>query len=477
MEMLDTIKTSNHLASKPIDILIVDDSPRVRLGLKAALSSDPELRVSSQCRPGKNVALVTRILNPDIVLMDIDTHKHGTDGFTAIRLIKKEAPNSHIIVFTSDLGAANAKDAFAAGAEGCCLRESLSTDLSSAIKAVHGRKVWLDPRIGMSEPSSLTGRTNDEPIHTVAHLVSAGCPSQDASYIDPSQLFAQRYRLEQRLGKGGMGLVFKATHLAINRTVAIKVLAPELACQPDMLAHFEKEAQALRQLNHANIVTFYDYGVTNDGTPYIVMDHVDGIPLDKAIRGQASLNPKDIMSILSQICDGLAAIHGQGIIHCDIKPGNIMVRKDYRGNYKVQIVDFGLARATSVERSDSFIADVTGSPQFMSPEQCCNGFMDKRSDIYSFGCLMYQLLSGHPVFDGPTPYDIFAKHLSDQPKPFHASYPHLSVPKELEDITFKALQKDPAERFQSIGELKQTLALACDRLWRRRIVAPMSSAA
>lgn len=272
--------------------------------------------------------------------------------------------------------------------------------------------------------------------------------------------FAGRYHIDSVIGRGGMGIVYKAMHLHMGRTVALKVLYPESASDLKAVAQFKKESQAASALRHHNIVSVYDFGVSDEGQPFLVMDYVNGVSLDKLLEHKPMELRKSI-DVFLQVCDGLSVTHAHGLVHCDLKPSNIMVETQRNGKDLVKIVDFGLAKSVPKNWSiqskltDSF--EIVGSPLYMSPEQCSCSTLDARSDIYSLGCIMYEAFSGIQIFDGTTPHKIFSQHLTDEPRPFAVVQPKRQIPVELEKVVFKTLKKNPAHRYQSALELKHGL--------------------
>jgi serine/threonine-protein kinase len=287
--------------------------------------------------------------------------------------------------------------------------------------------------------------------------------------------FAGRYKIERVIGKGGMGVVYKARHLLMERTVAIKVLYPESASDLKAVAQFKKESQAASALKHHNIVSVYDFGVTEAGQPFLVMDYINGVSLDKLFQEKEHIEPLRHVDMFLQVCDGLAVTHTHGLVHCDLKPSNIMVEKDATGKDSIKIVDFGLAKVMPVSASvqarltDAF--EITGSPLYMSPEHCKGNTLDARSDIYSLGCIMYEAFTGKPVFDGASPYKVFSQHLIDDPLAFAVVQSGRQLPPEMETIVLKALKKNPDERYQSALELKHDLIQLKARLTNGAVVA------
>lgn len=258
-----------------------------------------------------------------------------------------------------------------------------------------------------------------------------------------------------------MGLVYKARHILMKRMVAIKIMLPQLIASVSALKRFKQEAQAASSLNHPNILTVYDFGVTPDGMPYLVMDFLEGTNLSKILEANQSLPMETAIDVFIQTCTGLAHAHRKGIVHRDLKPANIMlVEHEGRSNF-VKIVDFGMAKIVGTVDGESEdltkSGEVFGSPLYMSPEQCMGKVLDARADVYSLGCVMYRVLTGVTAVSGATAIECFSNHVSGVLKPFAEVAPNVSYPPGLEAIVFKAMAKDPAERYQSMEELKDAL--------------------
>jgi serine/threonine-protein kinase len=274
-------------------------------------------------------------------------------------------------------------------------------------------------------------------------------------------VLADRYEIQEKIGTGGMGHVYKAKHLLMKRLVAIKLILPQYAANATALKRFQHEAQAASHLNHPNILTVYDFGVTPQGLPYLVMDLLDGTNLSAVVETEGYLRQDRAINIFAQTCSALAHAHQKNVIHRDLKPGNIML-VDYDGHKdRVKIVDFGMAKILSAvdgEKEDLTKAgEVFGSPMYMSPEQCMAKELDGRSDIYSLGCVMYRTLTGKPAVAGSTAMECFNKHANGEPEPFASTCPELNLSANLEFIVFKAMAKDPADRFQTMLELRDAL--------------------
>jgi len=254
-----------------------------------------------------------------------------------------------------------------------------------------------------------------------------------------------KYQVLERIGRGGMGTIFKARDPMLDRLVALKVISNEVEVTDELRARFFREAQACARLTHPNIVTLYDMG-EEGGRLFIVMEMLDGEELRSLIAQRKILPLEDKIAIMMQVCDGLHYAHQKGIVHRDIKPGNIMVLRDGQ----VKILDFGIALMTTAEMDLTRTGLIMGTLRYVSPEQI-RGRADHRSDMFSVGAVFYELLSFRPPFDGADPMQILDKLCSEDPLPLRELDP--SIPPELVAIVDRALRKDPGERFPDLEQM------------------------
>ncbi|MCW2622812.1 MAG: pknB [Frankiales bacterium] len=278
------------------------------------------------------------------------------------------------------------------------------------------------------------------------------------------QVLGDRYEIGGVLGRGGMAEVHRGRDLRLGREVAVKVLRSDLARDPSFQVRFRREAQASASLNHPAIVAVYDTGedrTATGATPYIVMEYVEGETLRDVLRREGPLPPERAMRLSADICGALDFSHRNGIVHRDVKPGNVMITP--QGTVKV--MDFGIARAVSDSAATmTSTAAVIGTAQYLSPEQARGESVDARSDVYSMGCLLYELVAGEPPFTGDSPVSVAYQHVREDPRVPSTINP--DIPAELDAILLKAISKNPANRYQSAADMRSDLlrALAGQRV-------------
>jgi serine/threonine-protein kinase len=272
------------------------------------------------------------------------------------------------------------------------------------------------------------------------------------------RLLGGRYELDGIVGRGGMAEVYRARDLRLDRIVAVKTLREDLARDQTFQARFRREAQSAASLNHPSIVAVYDTGEDNTGmshVPYIVMEYVDGRTIRDLLRDDRRLLPERALEITDGVLRALDYSHRAGIVHRDIKPGNVMLNRQG----EIKVMDFGIARAVAdTQATMTQTAQVIGTAQYLSPEQARGERVDARSDLYSVGCLLYELLTGRPPFMGDSPVAIAYQHVREAPVPPSRVDPEL--PEWADPIVLRAMEKDPDERYQSAAEMRSDVQRA-----------------
>ncbi|MFN2566868.1 MAG: serine/threonine-protein kinase [Gemmatimonadaceae bacterium] len=270
------------------------------------------------------------------------------------------------------------------------------------------------------------------------------------------RVIADRYHVLKVVGEGGMGRIYLAEHVRMNRQCALKVMRPSLVHDADSAARFGREASNAARIIHPNVAAVFDYGET-EGLVYLVMEYVEGEPLGGILQTSGALAPPRALEITKQVTDALTAAHELGIVHRDLKPDNIIITKSKSGREVAKVVDFGIAKAIA-ESPDRRLTEtglVIGTPEFMSPEQLVGDPADARSDIYSLGCILYLMLVGSPAADAPTRDAMLKRRLNELPP--HPSHAKHDLPPELDAIVVKMLAISPADRYQSAAELRAAL--------------------
>jgi serine/threonine-protein kinase len=268
------------------------------------------------------------------------------------------------------------------------------------------------------------------------------------------------YLVESELGRGAMGIVYRARRDGQGPAVAVKLLKPAIASDPSMTARFAREGRAAALVNHPGVVGVTDFGQLPDGQAYLVMELVEGTTLEEALAAQGAMPPAEAVRLLIRILSALEAAHVRGVVHRDLKPSNVFLVP----GGQVKIADFGAAHVEDPRRSGRLTdADlVLGSPAYMAPEQALGHEADDRADLYSLGCVLYRMLSGHPPFEARTLLEVLRRQIEDTAAPVRS--PHGALPVVLVEAVERALRKEPEERFRSAGEMRSVLEQALVRL-------------
>jgi serine/threonine protein kinase len=289
------------------------------------------------------------------------------------------------------------------------------------------------------------------------HAMAASGPSMADMLI--GTVVANRYKLLHRIGEGAMGWVFVGEHVEIGKKVAVKVLRPSLCRLPEAVSRFKREARSATQVGSKHIVDVTDFGTTDTGAVFLVMEYLEGEDLSTTLKKEKYLPWPRVLHILEQLCEALQAAHDVGIIHRDVKPANFYRVKVGDDPDFMKMLDFGIARLANPQ--DSIVTQtgvVMGTPDFMAPEQAMGKHVDNRADIYSLGASAYALLTGRPPFEGANEYDVIYKQLNDDPAPPSAVAPVAAgVPKWLDKVILKTLRKDPDDRYGTMRDMATAL--------------------
>jgi len=288
-------------------------------------------------------------------------------------------------------------------------------------------------------------------------------PAEDTAVSDRliGTTIDRHYEIMQRLGSGGMSIVYLAKDIRLKKIVALKMMLPHLVANPMSLQRFQQEAEAASNLSHVNVVGVHNFGVTKGNQPYLVMDYCHGTSLANMVSAQGRMELDRAVPIFVQIAGALAHAHEKGVIHRDLKPSNILLTDSGDQHDIVKIVDFGIAKILPQEGREAAAltqtGEVFGSPLYMSPEQCRGEKLDARSDVYSMGCLMYETLVGTPPLNGANMLEILFKHINEMPATLSQATAGVQFPPGIEKIVFRSLAKEPSERFQSMAALREEL--------------------
>ncbi len=270
-----------------------------------------------------------------------------------------------------------------------------------------------------------------------------------------------RFEIVSRIGAGGMGVVYKARQLGMDRWVAVKVLLKELAHDNKVVKRFKIEALAASRLTHPNTIRIYDFGQTEDANLYIAMEFLEGQSLHQALRREGPMPARRVLHILKQIAASLSEAHSKGIVHRDLKPDNIFLTTVDGDPDFVKVLDFGVAKLREADRRQGTLTQagvIFGTPRYMAPEQCRSLSVDHRADLYALGVIAYEALTGVPPFDAESPLAILIQHVQESPRPLAAVRPDVEVPEEVERLVMRCLEKSPERRFHDAAQLQAEAA-------------------
>ncbi len=486
-----------HWRAVLIKVMLVEDQIITRMGLEMLISSQSELSVVSKVENGMQAVETYQRVRPDVVLMDIKMPV--MDGLEASRRIKEFDKNAKIIILSGSDSFEEVFEAFALGANGYCMKDTSPTALIESIKTAYCGGLSLDPRIAKNmlhfvaardalpvseNPMAATTRLNLREEEVLNQLVS-GLTSEQMTVstklsvinilnkmvaisghahtgaelrptVDPviTASIREKFEFIEPIAQGGMGIIFKAQQRQSGKMLAVKVLR-DSAFDVASRQRFIREASIMSCLAHPNIVAVQDFLVDPDGTAYLIMELIDGLNLCDVLDCGGAFVEHEAVPIFVQCLEALEYLHSSNVVHRDIKPSNIILYSENSESIRVKIADFGIAKQNvSAENQLTIAGEIFGSPLYMSPEQAKGEDLDERSDIYSFGCVMYEVLTGSPPFVGSNSIETMAMHVKD-PVPDLDSFatPHRRVSPGLKRIVMRCLAKFPRDRPQSATEV------------------------
>ncbi len=405
------------------------------------LDLETDLSVVGEAADIEGALALTERHQPRIVVLDLNMP--GTPTLAAIPRFLEAAPGSAVMVLTMEAEPGFARTALGAGARGYVLKDAAEADLVGAVRSVLAGGTYLDPSLGArlaSMPPEATG------------------PHPGLSHGEPNLAVGTDFaghRIDGFLGQGGMGVVFRATDLALGRTVALKVIAPEAAGNPVFRARFARECRVAAAIDHAHVVQIYHAGEV-EGLLYLTMRYVDGTDLRRLLRSESRLDSTRAVSIAGQIGGALDEAHALGLVHRDVKPANVLLA-ERAGRDHAFLTDFGITRRADDEHLTR-TGVALGSVDYMAPEQAHGADVDARADIYALACVLFQMLTGSVVFDRDTDLEKLWAHVHDPPSRLRTLNPDL--PGVLQDVLDRGLAKDPGDRQQSATQLAQDAAQA-----------------
>ncbi len=493
-------------------VLLVEDHKLLRLGLRVGLEEQSCCKIVGEAGDGETAIKAALRLLPDVILMDIGLP--SIDGIEATWKIKQELPRTRVVMFTAETNPSAISAAFGAGADAYCVKSTPVEQVANAISAVMKGEVWLDPEIANSVlaaqkvddkfPSRMSEKeleiltlimsnmdteqiashlkTTKENISRIMHEIMSRFVNKSASddttqdkergrlnewltaFIDnigDGNIFGEKYLVQELIGSGGLGAVFKAKHMYMDRTVALKLLHPEVSEDRFVMRSFQREAMSIASLHHKNIVDVYDFGISANREPFLIMEYIAGTSLADILQAEHHLSLARVIHLSLQICDGLAEAHAHGIVHCDLKPSNVLIAGP-PWLETVKLVDFGLVQVMAPETSSAQtkLTDryfISGTASYMPPEQCAGKPCDARSDVYALGCILFEMLSGQCVFSGNSAMEVIAQQMQSTPPTISSACSQYQILPELEALVSQMLAKDPALRPQSMKDVRASL--------------------
>ena len=419
----------------PIDVVLADDHAMVRAGLRLVLDAAPGIRVVAEAGDVEAALTAVRRTRPRILVLDLNMP--GRPTIPAIGDVLAEPGAPGVVMVTMEEDPEAARLAIAAGAGAYVLKDAAEGELVAAVRAVARGETYVNPRLGAR----------------LAALADAPAANDELAI---GAVFAD-HRVEALAGRGGMAVVYRATDLALDRTVALKLVSAPAGGDRAFQTRFKGECRRAASLDHPHVVPVYRAG-EEGGRLYLTMRFVDGPDLHTVLRRETRLPPARAVELLAQVAAGLDAAHARGLVHRDVKPGNVLIEPRGEGEH-AYLTDFGLTIDPRDAQALTRTGFAVGTADYMSPEQARGSAeVDARADVYALGCVLFRMLTGSPPFERPSEVETLWAHLNDPPPGPRSLAPEL--PSALDAVIARALAKRPEARHASATGLAAEAATA-----------------
>ena len=426
---------ANAVSSVPIRILLVDDHTMVRSGLRLLLEEQDDFSVVGEAGDVDGALQCTRAHRPTIILLDLNMP--GRASLPAIPELLQAAPGTAVVVMTQHDDPEYARAALLGGASGFVLKEAAHSELVDAVRAAAAGRTYVNPNLGArlvtvsAQPPAAPANRSDEEAELAIGSTFAG------------------HRIDAIAGRGGMGVVYRATDLTLDRAVALKLLVPSLARDPVFRARFERECRLAAALDHPNVVQIFHAGAER-GALYLTMRYIEGTDLRSLLAEERRLQAARAVAIVAHVAAALTEAHRHGLVHRDVKPANILIAaRD--GSEHAFLTDFGITMDRVATANLTQTGFAVGTADYMAPEQAQGVDVDSRADIYALGCVLYRALTGTVLYDKDSDVEKLWAHIHEPPPALLDVRPEL--PPALGDAVERALAKAPGDRQQTATEL------------------------